>query len=176
MNNFNLWLEQPVTFSGGAICTRRDYIPEFTKDLEAFMNGFGYKFINVWKAQIVAKWLYTIHIREVKGDTSSFPYEVPYHRDTIEDRAHFDSIINEDAIDYLFGKWQDCSDLSMDTDIGNVVRQEVLRFMWNYVDLDISYQGQLMASILYPESDSDTEYSTKRGDQYVEDSAHGYHG
>jgi hypothetical protein len=175
MNNFELWLEQPVTFSAGMTMSRKEVIPDFTRSLDAFIRKFGYKFGNTWSAKTVARWLYTIHIREATGDTSLFPYEEPLHRNTFEDRAHFDCLISEDEIDSLFSAWNDCSDLSVDTDIGSVIRHEVLRFLWNYIDLDTSYQGQYMAEILFPESDSESE-SEKQSDHYMKDSSAGYHG
>ena len=175
--NFTHWLNQPVTFSSGTQISRIQYIGEFANDIRSFANRFGYKFVPSWNPTLVARWLYTLHIRHATGDTSEFPYEEIEHRDTIDDRAHYSCIIQEDDLDEMFSKWNNSSDLSIHTDIGVMVRDSLLRFMWNYIDLDISYQGQLVASILYSESDSDSDTNEgKRSDYYTKDAAEGYHG
>ena len=178
MKNFDLWLRQPVTFSYGESMERRDYIPEFTKDIKDFVNSFGYRFISTWSSSIVAKWLYTLHIREALGDTSLFPYEYIQHRNTIEDEAHFHNTISDMDVDAFFDKWKDCTDLSVNTSPGNAVRDEYMRFIWNYIDLDTSHQGQVVSSILFPESESDTDDNNGNHDtdHYLRDLKDGYHG
>jgi hypothetical protein len=177
MNNFKLWQVQPVTFSSGDCISRMDYIPQFTADIRKFVDSFGYKFTSTWTTLTVARWLYTIHIRDATYDMSSFPYEPIQHRNTIEDEAHFNGLFCEKDIDKFFEAWKECSDLNPDTCPGITVRSELMRFIWNYIDLDISYQGQYIYSILYPESESDTESCGKQdGDYYVKDSTEGYHG
>jgi len=176
-SNFKLWLDQPVTFLSGICMQRREFIPIFKTSIECFLQELGYTLNWEWDTNLVAKWLYAIHIRVAKGDTSPFPYKPITHRDTFDDLIHYNNIIEQEYVTAFFEEWNHCSDIGMDTFIGDAIREELCRFLWNYIDLDTSYQGQMVESILYPESESDSDsIILRKGDNYVQDASEGYHG
>jgi len=180
--NFDLWLNQPVnSHMDDEPFVRRDYIPDFADSLTDFIKSKGYRFDTRWKLGhlVVAKWLYTIHIRHATLDTTSFPYQEIHHRNTIEDIEHYNNIISDEELHSFLKAWgHTIDDLCIDTFIGVKIAEELKNLIWIYINLDISPQGIAVAEWLFQEdSDSEGEIVHKKfTDQYHQDMADGYHG
>jgi len=180
--NFQLWLHQPVDslLGNGELFPRSEYLSQFAESITHFIQGKGYQFDSRWKLGhfVVAKWLYTLHLRHATLDTTSFPYQEIHHRNTMEDLEHFNHIIPDEDVRNFCKSWNHIDDLSVDSYIGVKIAEELKNLVWVYIDLDISPQGIAVADWLYQDdSDGEGEIINKKfSDQYYQDMADGYHG
>ena len=178
MSDFQLWLNQTVWVSNTEKVKRRVYIPSFAEDITAFMKKKGYQMDYRWKLghMAVARWLYAVHVNSVRP-AKSIHYPQTIHRDWEEDKFQFYHIIGFDDLCDLLRRWQFNEDLDMESRVGNRTLQEFHRFLWGYIDLESSKQGDIVATRL-EDSDSDSEngWPRRRVDAYIQDSTEGYHG
>jgi hypothetical protein len=106
-NNFQLWLDQPVYVSGQKTA-RRNYIPYFADYITGFMNEMGYVFIPSWKKghMCMARWMYKVHIRTIKGTITPFPYPEIAHRNWDLDYYNYYDVFDHDQITYVENVWK----------------------------------------------------------------------
>ena len=168
--SLQLWLKQPI-WNALNKEQRQNYIPEFTHSLTQFMKKNGYIMDSSWNPCLVAKWLHAIHANQYH----SFTYAYPRHRAWPEDEDQFYHIITTDSLQSFLETWSDNEDMNLDTRVGNRVLHELHQFLWTYIDLENSKQGNLVA-IRLEESDSDSENDVKKVDHYIREANLGYHG
>lgn len=176
--DFKLWLSQPVWVNDNTKAIRRYSIQHFQNDLEKWMRSNGYEMDSEWKNKnMLAKWLYAIHVQEcVKGDSiGGIYYPGPNHRDWPEDRDTYEVYILQDDIDEFLYKWRTNEDFDPDTRVGERVRDEILRFLYIYLDLDSSKHGRAIARIMADTDDEDDDEKPDK-DVYLVDAQEGWHG
>ena len=173
MHDFHLWLNQQVWVRDNEKVTRREYIPEFVKDLVAFMKKQGYTMCPEWNMgeMVIAQWMYEIHVQEFVNYNSVVNYPGPFHRDWQEDYDEYIHIMNYDIISKFLKKWRLYEDFDPESRVGQRM-YEIVSILYGYIDMNASKNGRRIANLL-EETDSEEE---RREDNYIVDAKEGYHG
>jgi hypothetical protein len=176
--DFQNWMNQWVWVSDSEKLRRREYIPYFKKELEAWMKERGYEMDGYWKNQnVVSRWLYAIHVVEIvkKDRIGGIEYAEPNHRNWPEDRDTYEVHVMQDDIDSFLDKWETNEDFDKETRVGQRVREDCLRFLYIFLDLDASKRGKEISRIML---DTDDEEEDEKGDKdmYLVDAQEGWHG
>jgi hypothetical protein len=176
--DYNLWLDQWVWVTDNEKMRRRDYIPVFKKEIEEWMKRRGYDMDMSWKSKnVVGRWLYCIHVVEIvkQQRVGGIEYAEPNHRNWPEDRDTYEVYVNQDDIEEFLWNWRTNEDMSIETRVGQRVRDEILRFLYIFLDLETSKRGRTIARIM---ADTDDEDDDEKGDKdmYLVDAQEGWHG
>ena len=181
--DFQLWLNQSVWVNGVERETRRKYIPFCAKELTNFMRSRGYVMDTRWAdgTAVLARWMYNIQHDELYwGDyNSAVKYPEASHRDWPEDQREFQYIMDHDTISSFMDTWKLYEDFDQDTRIGQRMLHELQFILYPYIDMDNSYNGQVVAEAL-DDNDSDTDSwksgrRNKKMDVYLIDANEGFH-
>lgn len=187
--DFQLWLDQEVWVSGCTKALRRDWIPAFVEELTRRMNRLGYRMNANWRQGelVFAKWLYLVHCSsrtqpwETDNRLRNYYANMKEHRDWPEDRDRFSAIVTLDTLEQLLDVYREIEDLSQELPLGQLMLSELPYFLYTWVDLDRSKQGDIVARMFGDTtSDSDDEKwhpaSKKADDIYLEEAKQGFHG
>jgi hypothetical protein len=182
-SDYHRWLSQFVWTNGITKEVRGDVLPEFAESLTRWMNKKGYEMDSRWhlnKYRIVSTWLYAIHVKEVAGRSVLRPLQYPpiQHRNTREDYDQFNHVISSSDYTDFLESWGLHEDFDLESPVGQRTLLELPTLVWTFIDLEVSKQGQLIASY-WGDSDSDDERYTSRNkgtDVYLEEAREGFHG
>lgn len=179
--DFILWLNSS-TLIGGEKVLRKEWIPWFHRAIERWMNTLGYTMNESWKQSplILAKWLYCVHVVEVARQDymGNLYYDEPNHRDTIEDKDRFETVVSFMEIEKFMGQFDENEDLCYRGKAGQRTQIDLAEFLYCHINVKNSKQGHYVTRILDANaSDSDEDDAGVRSnmDNYVADSAEGWH-
>jgi len=178
--SFEKWLKQPVWVADHK--ERRGVVlRNFYESLTNFMKDKGYVMDFRWysnKINYLMNWMYRIWLEEhVRFNRNKEVYLAPpMHRNTEEDYEHFNSIVDMNSIEDFMKEWSFVAEFDSDySRLAYRMEYELQDFLYNFVDLDHSKQGHVIARI-WEDSGSDSDDNWKPRDAYLRDASDGYHG
>lgn len=167
--NFQLWLAQQFPVSYSDTLERREYLPIFADALTRMLKGQGYMMDSRWNSLAVARWIYKIHCDNVVR------CPVITHRNMPEDNDEYIDTITDELLSQFLQGWKHIPDFNSETRLGRTLCDELQRFLWAYIDIDVSPKGE---AVLHWLEGSDTESdngSSGKVDVYIQDVDAGWH-
>lgn len=183
--DFQLWLDQPIWVTDCEKMTRRETYPEIAEEITRFLKSRGYTMDSAWGRgyRALARWAYQIHSRRMSNDKGrALILPDVLHRNWPEDYEQFHHTISSDDVMDLFESWRHIEDFDLDSPLGQDLMMEFSSFLYRYLNLDVSKQGEKIAR-LFDSSDSDSDAGWlkrkrpgRQTDIYLIEARQGMHG
>jgi hypothetical protein len=178
-NDFKLWQRQ-LAWVGDDKDERKYALFAFYESLTAMLKKNGYVMDHRWnssQANPLINWIYRIAVEEEARRNHNAEVAIPeiIHRNTQEDYDYFCGMIDAELTCAFMDEWSDIEDLSPLSLVGYRIRYELQEFLYHFVDLERSKQGQLIARF-WDDSDSDVDEKWSSRDVYLRDASEGFHG
>lgn len=178
-SDFKLWLSQPVWVSDSKE-RRGGVLREFYNSITRLMKKKGYVMDSRWHSNHVnplINWMYRISVEEYAR--CNYNKEVfvpePKHRNTAEDYDYFIHIVEFETIHSFMDEWSFVEDLDVSSRLGYRIRYELQDFLYNFLDLELSKHGCVIARF-WDDSGSDSDDIRGSRDVYLRDLNDGFHG
>jgi hypothetical protein len=175
-SDFKLWLSQPVWIDDSKE-RRGTVLREFYDSVTMMLKKKGYIMDSRWnsKTNPLTNWMYRISVEEYAKSNHNSPVYIPApgHRDTREDYDYFNHVIDIDTIHSFMDEWSSAEDLDTSSRLGYRVRYELHDFLYNFLDLERSKHGKVIARF-WDDSGSDSDEGGR--DVYLRDASDGFHG
>ena len=176
--DFLAWFNQEIYFNSLVIEERKHYFPRFAEELGSIMKSYGYTMDSRWNSLTLAKWVYRIHVQEIARKKFDAPVWLGdiIHRDWNEDHSRYEEVIGDQDFTTYFQMWRDNEDFDTQSRVGQRLFRELPEFLYVYIDMEKSKQGQFIEELFDSDSDYAEETQVVKQDAYLQDAASGYHG
>lgn len=181
--DFDAWFNQEIWINHSAKDARKYAVYRFADELTSWMKKSGYTMDHRWNTgrTVVANWLYRLSVRIKVGHQACLRTRAIIggiiHRNLVEDQDRFHSVIGSAGIQKFMSKWSLNEDFDTSMPLGQTIQNELEIFLWSYLDLDESAQGNIVLELIEQDhSDSEGAPVARRVDEYIQDAAEGYHG
>ena len=176
--DFLAWFNQEIYYNGLVIEKRNCYFPRFAEELAIIMKRFGYTMDSRWSSLTLAKWVYRLHLQEIARKKFDAPVWLGdiLHRDWNEDFNRYEEVIGDQDFTSYFEMWRNNEDFDMQSRVGIRMFRELPAFLYVYIDMENSKQGQFVEELFDSDSDCVEDSQLVKQDAYLRDAASGYHG
>lgn len=162
------WLDKPVWWAMEHV-PRKIVLHRFVKEgLIPFVESHGYTFgINLSEVYTyIARGMYVNYYHSTfKSVWTDTPYNTEH---ALEDRIHFDDMIDCKAWTEFWSTWTHWSDVDPNFYRGRDRQIDIEEFVWRQLDLDNSPQTEVLYYRMHQELDDDMA-DERRGDVYLEE-------
>jgi len=165
--SIKLWLHEPVIF-GQSHVKRGALLKSFLNDgLVPFMNDMGYV-IGTPVPRLYNDIVTGLYENQKKSALESVWSTDYYCRDwTVEDRAHYYHTVAPDLWEKFWNNWKWIEDFSEFSYRGPDRRMDVEEYVWRQLDLDNSYQSEVLYGTEEDADEQEIEDNSKKVDVYL---------
>ena len=161
------WLHSYVEWKGNVV--KRGFLLKFflNEGLLPFMDSMGYIIGTSPKIlfSCIVCGLYRNQNKSTLESVWDMKYYTPFWTD--EDRMHYYHVVDPTTWDEFWMAWNDIDDFSQDSYRGQDRRTDIEEFIWRQIDLDSSYQTEVLYELMNDYYEPEPDEASKKIDVYL---------